>query len=114
MKRFFRWPRRDKPQQSIASEVKQRGVKSEQETEDEYSDSSSFDWEETDQHESSGPGGNAPKPDQCDHEDLEDTAPQTILEVEDTAPQTILELEDEPLPEENIGIDPYNKGRFDT
>ncbi len=100
MKRVIKPPRRDKPQQSIASEVKQRGVKSEQETEDEYSDSSSFNWEETDQRGSSGPGENSLKQDQCDFED--------------TAPQTILELEDEPLPEENIGVDPYNKGRFDT
>ncbi len=93
MKRVIKAPRRDKPQQSIASEAKQRGVKPDQETKNEYRDDSSFNWEETDQHESSGPGGNRN---------------------EDSVLQITLELEDEPLAEENIGVDPYNKGRFDT
>ena len=93
MKRVIKPPRRDKPQQSIASEVKQRGVKSVQEAEDEYRDDSSFNWKATDGIESKGP---------------EETRN------EDSVLQTTLELEDDPLSEEDIGVDPYSTARFNT
>ncbi len=102
MKRIRKWLGPDSPQQSVTGEADQRdvGVKSEQKTEDEYSDDSSFDWEASNPIEDSDPGK-----DTQDHCDFEDTAPHATLE-----------LEDGPLSyaEEDIGVDPYNTSRFDT
>ncbi len=100
MKRIRKWPRRDTPQQSVTGESDQCGVRPDQKSEDEYSDNSSVDWEASDQIEDSGPGKDTQ--DQCDFED--------------TAPYVTLQLEDGPLSdaEEDIGVDPYNTGRFDT
>ena len=103
MKRIIEWLKRDTAQQSIASEADQRvKARPEQKKEDEYSDVSSYNWEAAGRIESSGSRQDPPKPDQCDHED--------------TVPQTTLNLEDGPSSgtEEDVGVDPYNTGRFDT
>ena len=106
MKGFINWLRRDTAQQSITSEADQRDVgvkvRLEQKKEDEYSDVSSYNWEAAGRNESSGSSKDKPKPDQCDHED--------------TVPHITLKLEDGPSSgtEEDIGVDPYNTGRFDT
>lgn len=106
IKRILKWLRRETPQQSTASEADQRDagprVTPEQKIEDEYSEDSSFNWEATDQIEGSGSRKGAPVPDQSAYED--------------TVPLPALELEDDPSSsaEEDIGVDPYNTGRFDT
>jgi hypothetical protein len=103
MKRFIKWLRRHTPQQSVTGDTDQRArVKPEQKTEDEYNDNSSFHWEAADRNESSDSNKDTPKPDPSDNEDA--------------APLATLELEDGPLSiaEEDIGVDPYNTGSFDT
>ncbi len=106
MKGFINWLRRKTAQQSITSEADQRDVgvkvRPNQKKDDEYSDVSSYNWEATDRVESSGSRPDMPKPNQCDHEN--------------TVPQTTLNLEDGPSygTEEDVGVDPYNTGRYDT
>ena len=91
MKRIRKWLRRDTPQQSTDVEA-----------EGEHSDDSSFSWPWTDQADSS----------------IFDTSSLVTEKSEDenTVPLATLRLEDDPLfsAEEDIGVDPYNTGRFDT
>ncbi len=107
MKRIRKWLRRDTPQQSTDVEADQsdvgvKKVRSENETEGEHSDDSSFSWPWTDQADSS----------------IFDTSSLVTEKSEDenTVPLATLRLEDDPLfsAKEDIGVDPYNTGRFDT
>jgi len=107
MKRIWEWLRRDTPQQSTDVEADQsdvgvKKVRSENETEGEHSDDSSFSWPWTDQADSS----------------IFDTSSLVTEKSEDknTVPLATLKLEDDPSAdaEENMGIDPYNTGRFNT
>ncbi len=104
LKRFFKWLRRDTPQQSIASKADQGDVgvkvRSEKETEDEYSDDCSVSWLGIDQADSS----------------IFDTGRLVTEKSEDqnAVSQSTLKLEDDPLSEEDIGVDPYDTARFDT
>ena len=106
MKRFIRWLRRDKPQQSTAGEADERDVgvkvRPEQKKEAEYSNDSSYSWEVADRNDNSGFSNDTSKPDQSDYED--------------TVPQTTLELEGDPLSdvEEDVGVDPYDTGRLES
>ena len=101
MKRIIKWLRRDTPQQS---EVDQRdvGVRPKQKIKGEHGDDSSLylSW-----------------PDQADSS-IFDTGKLVIdkSEIENTVPHKALDLENDALSdsEEDIGIDPYNTGRFDT
>ncbi len=106
MKRFFMWLRRDTPQQSTDVEADQSDVgvkvRSEKQTEGEHGDDSSVSWLGIDQADSS----------------IFDTG-QLVTEKsegKDAVPHSTLRLEDDPPPgaEEDIGVDPYNTGRFDT
>jgi len=103
MKRLIKWLRRDTQQQSAAKEAEQPpvGVRVRSETEDNYSDDSSFSWAWTDQADSS----------------IFDTGNLIIEKSEnkDAVPQKTLTLEGDLLcdAEESMGIDPYNTGRFD-
>jgi hypothetical protein len=104
LKRIFKWLRRDPPQQTIASEADQGdvGVRPDQTTDGEHSDDSSLSCSWADQADSS----------------IFDTG-QLVTEKsegKDAVPHSTLRLEDGPPPgaEEDIGVDPYNTGRFDT
>lgn len=106
MKRLIDWLRRKTPQQSIAGKEGQRTlgvrVNSERAEENDYIDETSFNWPATNRLEHSGSGNNILIQDQCDHED--------------TVPLITLTPGDDSLPvaEEDIGVDPYNTGRFGT
>ncbi len=104
MKRFITWRRRDAPQQSITSEADQRdvGVRPEQKTEGEHSDDSFFSWSWADQADSS----------------VFDTGRLVTEKSEEknAVSHKTPDLEGDSLcgAEEDIGVDPYNTGRFDT
>ena len=101
MKRIIKWLRRDTPQQS---EVDQRdvGVRPKQKIEDQHGDDSSLylSW-----------------PDQSDSS-IFDTGRLNIQksEAKNAVSHGTLDLENDALSdaEEDIGVDPYNTGRFDT
>ncbi len=107
MKRFFKWLKRDTPQQSIASEADQGDVRPGQITEDENSAESSFAGSGTDQADSSifGTG-------RLDIEKSEDA--KSEIDDEHTANIAALKLEEELWPDDEAGVDPYNSGSFDT
>ncbi len=112
MKRFFKWLRRDTLQQSVASEADQGNVyadvRPDQITEVENSAKSSFTGSGTDQADSSifGTG-------RLDIEKSEDAKSES--DNENTVGVSTLTLEKELWPDdEDIGVDPYNSGSFDT
>ncbi len=106
MKFFRKWLKPDPKQQSAANEAEQAPVsirvRSEEETEGEHSDDSSFSWFGIDQADSS----------------IFDTGRSVTEKPEDknAVSRSTLRLEDGPPPgaEEDIGVDPYNTGRFDS
>ena len=103
MQRIIKWLRRKTRQQPIASEVDQRvKARLEQEKEGEHSDDSSFSWFGIDQADSS----------------IFDTGSLNIEKSEDknAVSDKMLDLEGDSScsAEEDIGVDPYNTGRFDT
>lgn len=104
IKRFRKWLRPDAPQPTFVGEANQRavGVRPEQKSKDEYTDESSLNWEVIDMIESSDPDTINLIHGECDYEV--------------TNPHTTLGLEDDRLfgAGEDIGVDPYNTGRFDT
>ncbi len=111
MKRFFKWLRRDTPQQSIASEADQGNVdadvRPDQITEVENSAESSFTGSGTDQADSSifGTG-------RLDIEKSDDA--ESEIDDEHTDHIATLKLEEELWPDDEAGVDPYNTGSFDT
>jgi hypothetical protein len=104
IKRFRKWLRPDAPQPSFVSETNQRavGVRPGQKMKDEYTDESSLNWEVIDMIERSDPETTNRLQDECDYEV--------------TNPHSTLRLDDDSLfgVGEDIGVDPYNTGRFDT
>ena len=112
MNRFFKWLRRDTPQQSTASEADQgdagADVRPDQITEDENSAESSFTGSVLDQADSSifDTGSSI-------IENSEDAKSES--DNENTVGVSTLNLEKELWPDdEDIGVDPYNTGRFDN
>ncbi len=106
MIRFIKWLRRNRAQQSAASRAEQAPVsvrvRSEEETEGAHRDDSAFSWSWADQADSS----------------IFDTGSLITEKSEDkndVSHQTP-DLEGDSLPgtEEDVGVDPYNTGRFDT
>ncbi len=111
MKRFFKWLKRDTPQQTTASKADQGDVDAEvrpdQTAEDENSAESSFTGSVLDQADSS----------------IFDTGSLVIEKSEDTESEiddehtvhvATLALEEELWPDDETGVDPYNTGSFDT
>ena len=106
MKFLRKWLKPDPKQQSAVNEAKQApasvSVRSEEESEGEHSDESSVSWLGIDQADSS----------------IFDTGKlvNEKSEDKDAVPHSTLRLEDDPPPgaKEDIGVDPYNTGRFDT
>ncbi len=106
MKFFRKWLKPDPKQQSAANEAEQApasvSVPPERETEGEHSDDSSFSWFGIDQADSS----------------IFDTGKLVTEKSEDknAVSHSTLRLKDDPLfsDNEDIGVDPYNKGSFDT
>ncbi len=106
MKFLRKWLEPDLKQQSATNEAGKAPigvrVRSEEGTEDEHSDDSSFSWFGINQADSS----------------IFDTGTLVTEKSEDknAVSHSTLRLEDDPSPsaEEDIGVDPYNTGRFDT
>ena len=112
MKRFIKWFRRDTPQQSIASEADQddvgADVRPDQITEDENSAESSSTRSVLDQADSGIFGTGS-----LDTENSEDAKSES--DDEDTVGVSTIKLEKELWPDDDdIGVDPYNTGTFDT
>ncbi len=102
MKRFIDWLKPDPKQQSAANEAEQAPVSLRVRSEDEHSDDSSFSCSWAEQTDSS----------------IFDTGSLKVEKSEDKNAEShkTLTLEGDSLcsAEEDIGIDPYNSGRFDT
>ncbi len=111
MKRFIKWFRRDTPQQSIASEADQddvgADVRPDQITEDENSAESSSTRSVLDQADSGIFGTGS-----LDTENSEDAKSES--DDEDTVGVSTIKLEKELWPDDEVGVDPYNTGTFDT
>ena len=112
MKHFFKWLRRDRPQQSIASGADQddvgADVRPDQITEDDNSAESSSTRSVLDQADSGIFGTGS-----LDTENSEDAKSES--DSENTVGVSTLNLEKELWPDdEDIGVDPYNTGRFDS
>ncbi len=111
MKRFFKWLKRDTPQQSIAGEADQGTVDADvtpdQITEDENSAESSFTGFGADQADSSifGTGSSIIEKSEDAESEIDD---------EHTGHIATLNLEKELWPDDEAGVDPYNTGGFDT
>ncbi len=104
MKRIIKWLSRDTPKHSITSDADQRdiGSRPKQKAEGEHSDNSCFSWFGIDNADSS----------------IFDTV-RLVTEKsadKDAVSHSTLRLEDDPLfsAEEDLGVDPYNTGRFNT
>jgi hypothetical protein len=104
MKRFITWRRRDTRQNSVTCEADQRdvGVRPEQKTEGEHSDDSFFSWSWANQADTSV----------FDTGHLVTEKSENKNAVSHKTPD--LEGDSACNAEEDIGVDPYNTGRFDT